>query len=235
MLSIWQRIRCIMQGWSTSTSDSTLFKKFLMRVTLSYNRFTRRWIPLICLPSYFWEWSLHIAKSYSISFLLLESVELVWMNYEWLDLLGRGYVGNRTSPSRLSRHGGMLFRLRFEKHSLRWRIVGRKCKILMVKFFNSLSVSTEFAWSVRMQQIREYDNMSSSLLCLSIGHLGCRQSPVDRPPWLSTTFFGESGIVQTNSVCWIGLSTALSLWAVSNLNSEFVSDPNLNCLFFLFS
>jgi len=40
--------------------------------------------------------------------------------------------------------------------------------------FELLSVSTEFAWSVRMQQICGYANRTSGLLCLSTGHLGCR-------------------------------------------------------------
>jgi len=30
-------------------------------------------------------------------------VELVWINYGWLDLLGREYVGNHTSATRWSR------------------------------------------------------------------------------------------------------------------------------------
>jgi len=61
-----------MQGRSTLTSGSTLLGRFLMRVTSNYRKFTRRKIPLICLSRLFWEWSLHIAKSYSISFQLLE-------------------------------------------------------------------------------------------------------------------------------------------------------------------
>ena len=36
----------------------------------------------------------------------------------------------------------------------------------------------EFAWSVRMQQIREYTNRSNSLLYLSTGLLCCRQAPM---------------------------------------------------------
>jgi len=49
--------------------------------------------------------SIHIARSYSISFKLLE---LIWMNYGWLDPLGRGYIGNRIGATRWSRHGAML-------------------------------------------------------------------------------------------------------------------------------
>jgi len=72
VLSIWRRIRCIMQERSTLTLGFTLFRRFLMNVTLSYKRFTQRRIPLICLPRWFQEWNLHIVKSCFISFQLLE-------------------------------------------------------------------------------------------------------------------------------------------------------------------
>ena len=68
VLSIWQRTMYIMQGWSTLMSGSILFERFLIKETSSYRKFARRRIPLICLPRLFREWSLHIAKNYSISF-----------------------------------------------------------------------------------------------------------------------------------------------------------------------
>ena len=62
------------------------------------------------------------------------------MNYRWLDLLSRGYIGNCTDqPDRVDM---VLYsvRLRFEKSSPRWRIMERErvCKILLIEFFNSL-------------------------------------------------------------------------------------------------
>jgi len=50
-----QRTRYIMQERSTSTSGSTLFGRFLRRVTSSCRRFTRRRILPICLPRLFRE------------------------------------------------------------------------------------------------------------------------------------------------------------------------------------
>jgi len=61
-----------MQGRSTLTLSSTLFGRFLLKVTLSYKRFTERRIARICLPRWFREWNLHIVKSCSIFFQLLE-------------------------------------------------------------------------------------------------------------------------------------------------------------------
>jgi len=72
-----------------------------------------------------------------------------------------------------------------------------------------------------MQQIRGYANRSSNLLCLSTRHLGCRQ--VFPESWVLCRL-----VQYVNRA--IGLSIALSLWAISKLNSEFVSDLNLECL-----
>jgi len=38
----------------------------------------------------------------------LSSVELIWMNYGWLDPLGRGYIDNHTDATDWSRHGSLL-------------------------------------------------------------------------------------------------------------------------------
>jgi len=53
-------------------SGFTLFGRFLMKVTSSYRKFTRRRILLIHLLRLFQELSLHIVKNYSISFQLCE-------------------------------------------------------------------------------------------------------------------------------------------------------------------
>ena len=42
------------------------------------------------------------------SFSCLSSVELVWMNYGWLDSSSRGYVSNHIGAAQLSQHGGLL-------------------------------------------------------------------------------------------------------------------------------
>ena len=52
-INCWERTRSIMQGQSTSVSGSTLFERFLMRVTSSYRRFTQKRIQLKCLPKLF--------------------------------------------------------------------------------------------------------------------------------------------------------------------------------------
>ena len=108
MLSIWQRTRCTMQGRSTSMSGSTLFGRFLMRVTSSYKRFMRRRFLLICLPSLFWEWSLHIVRSYSIYFKLpeLDGARLDKLRLAWS--LGQGYVSNHIGVTQWSQHGTIL-------------------------------------------------------------------------------------------------------------------------------
>ena len=131
VLSIRQKIRCIMQGLSTSTLGSTLFERFLMRLISSYKRFTWRRIQSICLPRLFREWSLHIAKSYSISFKLLElggarldELRMAWSlgqrvhkQPDWVDMVLYSV------------------RLWFKKSSLRWRIVRKECKILLDRVF----------------------------------------------------------------------------------------------------
>ena len=70
--------------------------------------------PLDMLTKVVPKWSLHITRSYSISFQLLALGELVWMNYGWLDLLGRGYIGSHIGAVRWSRHGAMLCSAQFE-------------------------------------------------------------------------------------------------------------------------
>ena len=49
----------------------------------------------------------------------VSSVDLVWMNYVWLYLVGHGYVGNHIGAARLSRHDALLCSLIFEKSSPR--------------------------------------------------------------------------------------------------------------------
>ena len=46
-------------------------------------------------------------------------------------------------------------RLRFEKSSPRWRILGRKPKILLVEFFNFREVSPEFGVQRRTQDLKK--------------------------------------------------------------------------------
>jgi len=38
----------------------------------------------------------------------LRSVEIIWMNYEWLDSLSRGYLGNHIGATRWSQYSVML-------------------------------------------------------------------------------------------------------------------------------
>ena len=64
---------------------------------------------------------MHIARSYSISFQLLE---LIYMNYEWLDPLGRGNVATTLVQPDEVDMVLCCIRLRFEKSSPRWRIAG---------------------------------------------------------------------------------------------------------------
>jgi len=64
-----------MHGRSILMYGFTLFRRFLMKVTSSYRKFTRKRIRLICLPWLFREWSLHITKSCSIFFRLCELSE----------------------------------------------------------------------------------------------------------------------------------------------------------------
>jgi len=45
-------------------------------------------------------------------------------------------------------------RLRFEKSSPRWRIVGRECKILLVKFFNSLEIAKREEHEYKLKRVR---------------------------------------------------------------------------------
>ena len=123
-LFIWQRTRWIMQKWSTSTSSSTLFGRFLMRVTTTCKRFTRRRISLIsnqgCSESE--DCTLQGVTPYHSS--CLSSVALIWMNYGWLDPLDRGYVSNDISVA-LMESTWCYVRSRLEKSSSRYRIVER--------------------------------------------------------------------------------------------------------------
>ena len=91
--------------------------------------------PLICLPRLFREWSSHIAKNYSISFQLcelngarLDELHVAWSHWAW-------YVGNHNGAANWNRHGAMLYSTQIWKSSLRWRIVKREGKILLIEFF----------------------------------------------------------------------------------------------------
>ena len=88
-------------------------------------------------------------------------------------------------------------RLKFEKSSLRWRIVGREYKILKLEFFNPL---------VLLQSLHEVlgcsryvDMPTGGANCVVCRH--AFSALLTGPPWLLTGVSRKLGVEQTGSVC----------------------------------
>jgi len=90
-------------------------------------------------------------------------MELVWMNYVWLDPAGHRYVGNLNGAASWSQYGAMLCSTQIWKFSLRWKIVGKEGKILLKEFFS-------LSWRLAKDQCNgvEYESVSvvSKLDCI---------------------------------------------------------------------
>ena len=71
-----------------------------------------------------------------------------------------------------------------------------------------------------MQQLRGYSNREQQLLSLSTVHLGCRQSPVDRPPHDHRQTFPESQVLCRLAQSADGLLTAFGLWTIFKLDES---------------
>ena len=131
-----------MQGRSISTSCSTLFEGFLMTVTSSYKRFTRRRIPLICLPRLFREWSLHITKCYSIYFRWIE------LNVARLDELRMTWSPGQRLPRQshwCNPNGVMLI------PCLKMKIfLTKNVPILLVHFFDIFRILAQLLWKAHV-------------------------------------------------------------------------------------
>ena len=176
-------------------------RRFLMMVTSSYKRFTWRRIPSIYLSRLFREWSLCIARSYSISFKLLELMELDWMNYGWVDPLSRVC----RQPHWCSTNGVDMILccvwLRFENSSPRWRIVGRerRNKKRWMEFFSK--EKGKGLWTgplvCRQSNSDTQHSLNSAIDCPSLGY---RQR------------FPRSSVVKELLIV-LGLSTTEGFWA----------------------
>jgi len=102
--SIWQRIRYIMQGRSTLISGSTLLGDSWWKwhqVIENSHEGESRWYAYQSSGSEVC--TLQRIAPYPSS--CVSSVELVSMNYVWLDPVGHGYVSNHNSTANWSRHG----------------------------------------------------------------------------------------------------------------------------------
>jgi len=125
-----------MQGRSTLMSGSTLFERFLMKVTSNYRKFTRRRILLIYLPRLFGEWSLHIVKNYSISFHLcelsgarLDELRVAWSHLAWV-------CRQQQWCTNWSWYGAMLCSVQIWEIFTEMKNCGeREGKILLIEFF----------------------------------------------------------------------------------------------------
>ena len=244
-----------MQGRSTSTSGSTLFGRFLMRVTSSQRKFTRRRIPPICLPG---------CSRSEVYRLQGVTPYPFWMNYRWLDPLGRGYVGNNMVQSDRVDIVLCWVRLRFKKSSPRWKFVGREYKILLVEFFNSsekivrslmkhgrnnsadtlirvcrwTGLSTSGKEELSTAVFREHNWSQCFLRVRFVG--GCRQAKraVDSVLPLSVSVYVSEFIYDPNSEFWVSFSSwtpCLHKEGYCPLLLYFVLDwfNNLSLLFYL--
>ena len=81
--------------------SSTLFERFLMKVTSSYRKFTQWRIPLIFLPRLFCEKVCTLQRVILYPSSCVSSVEPIWMNYVQLNPVGHEYVGNLNGAAKL--------------------------------------------------------------------------------------------------------------------------------------